>query len=63
MLDPFRHVAHTLHVYSVTTCDWDTMTLVCPIDTKVDHCQVQDPTQQVMAKFCKIIHEYQIFYF
>ena len=34
-LDPFRHVSHTLHVYTVTTCDWDTMALTCPLGTKV----------------------------
>merc|ERR550532_1084815 len=34
-LDPFRHVSHTLHVYTVTTCDWDTMALTCPLGTKI----------------------------
>ena len=34
-LDPFRHVSHTLHVYSQITCDWDTLTLQCPNQTKV----------------------------
>ena len=34
-LDPFRHVSHTLYVYSQITCDWDTLTLQCPNQTKV----------------------------
>ena len=34
-LDPFRHVSHTLHIYSQITCDWDTLTLQCPNQTKV----------------------------
>ena len=34
-LDPFRHVSHTLHVYNQITCDWDTLTLQCPNQTKV----------------------------
>ena len=34
-LDPFRHVSHTLHVYNQITCNWDTLTLQCPNQTKV----------------------------